>query len=116
MAARPSANTPQESGPRWSSRRSWSATTSRLAASRRRTSPAMPHTQTDDIGGGAPALRSPGVISGDGWERHSTWDHSTSLQELYTARARDEAEEMTCAAQAAELLAPMVAAGDSVLD
>lgn len=61
-------------------------------------------------------LRSPAVISGDGWDRHSTWDHSTSLRELYTARARDEAEEMTCAAQAAELLAPLVRPGDSLLD
>jgi len=57
-----------------------------------------------------PALRR------DGWLRHCIWEHSASLRELYASRARDEAEEMTCAAQAAELLAPLVAPGDTLLD
>jgi SAM-dependent methyltransferase len=52
----------------------------------------------------------------DGWQRHCIWEHSTTVRELYTARARGEAEEMTCAAQASELLAPLVTAGDSLLD
>jgi SAM-dependent methyltransferase len=51
-----------------------------------------------------------------GWMRHCIWEHSATVRELYTRRARDEAEEMTCAAQAAELLAPLVSPGDSLLD
>src|SRR5258705_398590 len=52
----------------------------------------------------------------DGWQRHCIWEHSTTVRELYTARARGEAEEMTCAAQASELLAPLITPGDSLLD
>jgi SAM-dependent methyltransferase len=52
----------------------------------------------------------------DGWTRHCIWEHSATLRDLYTRRARDEAEEMTCAAQAAELLAPLVTPGDALLD
>jgi ubiquinone/menaquinone biosynthesis C-methylase UbiE len=56
------------------------------------------------------------LISDGGWLRYSIWEHSRSVRELYTSRARMEAEEMTCAAQAAELLAPRVEAGESLLD
>ena len=56
------------------------------------------------------------IVRGDGYLRHSIWEHSETLARLYRARARDEAEEMTCAAQAAELLAPFASAGDSLLD
>ncbi|WP_096701966.1 class I SAM-dependent methyltransferase [Magnetospirillum sp. 15-1] len=52
----------------------------------------------------------------DGWLAHNIWEHSRTVRELYAARARDEAEEMTCAAQAAELLAPLLRPGDSLLD
>jgi SAM-dependent methyltransferase len=52
----------------------------------------------------------------DEWLSHCIWEHSGALRELYAARARDEAEEMTCAAQAAELLAPLVTPGDALLD
>jgi len=55
-------------------------------------------------------------IRDDGYLHHSIWDHSETVAALYRARARDEAEEMTCAAQAAELLAPLAAPGDSLLD
>ena len=55
-------------------------------------------------------------ISGDGWQRYCIWEHSATVRALYTARARDEAEEMTCAAQAAELLAPLASAGDALID
>lgn len=55
-------------------------------------------------------------IRADGWAAHCIWEHSQSLRELYARRARGEAEEMICAAQAAELLAPLVAPGDSLLD
>jgi ubiquinone/menaquinone biosynthesis C-methylase UbiE len=55
-------------------------------------------------------------IRGDGWDRHCIWEHSATVRDLYAARARGEAEEMTCAAQAAELLSPHVAPGDSLLD
>jgi SAM-dependent methyltransferase len=55
-------------------------------------------------------------IRDDGWQRHCIWEHSATIRELYSRRARDEAEEMECAAQAAELLAPLAAPGDSLLD
>ena len=45
-----------------------------------------------------------------------TWDHSAHVRDLYRARARDEEVEMTCAAQAAEILTNFVSPGDSVLD
>lgn len=56
------------------------------------------------------------MITPGGWARHNIWAHSTSLRDLYVRRCRKEAEEMTCHAQAALLLAPHVAAGDTVLD
>ncbi len=56
------------------------------------------------------------MIRDDGWVRHSVWDHSAAVRDLYARRARAEAEEMTCAAQAAELLAARVRPGESLLD
>jgi SAM-dependent methyltransferase len=55
-------------------------------------------------------------LCSDGWTAHNIWQHSAPVRELYTRRARDEAEEMTCAAQAAELIEPLVRPGDSLLD
>ncbi len=56
-------------------------------------------------------------IRSDGWAAHNIWEHSATVLDLYRRRARDEAEEMTCAAQAAELLAALpVRAGESLLD
>ena len=43
------------------------------------------------------------------------WEHSTPVRELYAKRARGE-EEMDAAAQAAEILAPHLSPGDSLLD
>lgn len=56
------------------------------------------------------------MITGDGWDKYSIWEHSAPVKDLYARRCRMEAEEMTCAAQAAELVAPLVAAGDTLLD
>lgn len=56
------------------------------------------------------------MIRDGGWMTHCIWEHSASLRELYERRARDIEPEMTCAAQAAELLAPHVEVGDTVLD
>jgi len=56
------------------------------------------------------------ILRTDGWRRHNIWEHSATVLELYRRRARDEAEEMTCAAQAAELLAGLAAEGDSLVD
>lgn len=56
------------------------------------------------------------MIGHGGWLRHSIWEHSATVRELYARRCRLEAEEMTCHAQAAELLAPLVSPGDTVLD
>lgn len=56
------------------------------------------------------------VISGDGFDRYNIWNHSTAVRELYARRARNEEAEMTCAAQAAELLAEIVRPGESILD
>lgn len=60
----------------------------------------------------APSL----VVSSGGWEIHNIWQHSRIVRDLYTVRARDEAEEMTCAAQAAELLEAYVRPGETLLD
>jgi SAM-dependent methyltransferase len=56
------------------------------------------------------------ALNDEGWARHWIWEHSATVRELYRARARDEAVEMNCAAQAAELLVPLVKPGDTVLD
>lgn len=52
----------------------------------------------------------------DAYERWSIWEHSATVHELYAGRCRREQPEMTCAAQAAELLAPFVEAGDTLVD
>lgn len=56
------------------------------------------------------------MIRDDGWARWSIWEHSATVRDLYRRRCRLEAEEMTAHAQAAELLAPYVAPGDTLLD
>jgi len=56
------------------------------------------------------------VIRGDGWNKYNIWEHSATVKELYARRCRLEEEEMTCAAQAAELLGPFVLPGDTLLD
>jgi len=56
------------------------------------------------------------MINGNGWLKYCIWEHSTPVRELYARRCRLEAEEMTCHAQAAELLAPQVTPGDTLLD
>ena len=61
-------------------------------------------------------MSSSAIIGDDGFARYCIWMHSEHVARLYRARARDEAEEMTCAAQAVELLAPHFAPGDSLLD
>jgi SAM-dependent methyltransferase len=49
-------------------------------------------------------------------DHFNIWSHSQHMRALYRARARDEAEEMTCAAQAADLAAGMAGSGASLLD
>ena len=44
------------------------------------------------------------------------WSHSEHMVDLYRSRVRDEAPEMTCSAQAAEILSTVLTPGDSVLD
>lgn len=56
------------------------------------------------------------TIRETGWEEYSIWEHSAHIRELYTRRCSGEAEEMTCAAQAARLLQGRVRAGETVLD
>lgn len=56
------------------------------------------------------------MISDTGWAEHCIWEHSATVRDLYTRRCRLQAEEMTCAAQAAEILAPRVQPGETVLD
>lgn len=56
------------------------------------------------------------VISLDGFQRYNIWDHSSTVLDLYTRRARKEAEEMTCAAQAAVVLIELAAPQDTLLD
>ena len=56
------------------------------------------------------------MIRDDGWLKYCIWEHSSRVKELYSRRCRLEEEEMTCAAQAAELLQPYVRPGDTLLD
>jgi ubiquinone/menaquinone biosynthesis C-methylase UbiE len=56
------------------------------------------------------------MITADGWLRNCIWEHSAAVKELYARRCRLDEEEMTCAAQAAELLEEYAAPGDTLLD
>ncbi len=56
------------------------------------------------------------MILEDGWRKYCIWEHSATVRELYARRCRLEEKEMTCAAQAAELLGPYVTPGDTLVD
>lgn len=56
------------------------------------------------------------MISADGARKYSIWEHSATVRDLYARRCRMQAEEMTCHAQAVELLTPHLKPGDSLLD
>jgi 2-polyprenyl-3-methyl-5-hydroxy-6-metoxy-1,4-benzoquinol methylase len=56
------------------------------------------------------------LIHNDGWGNFNIWDHSQTVLELYELRCRKIIEEMTCHAQAAELLQSLVKPGDDLLD
>lgn len=56
------------------------------------------------------------AILDDGWGAYNLWQHSGSLRTLYARRCRREEPEMTCHAQAAELLRQHCTAGESILD
>ena len=56
------------------------------------------------------------MFNSNGWKEYCIWEHSSTIKELYAKRCRLIAPEMACAAQAAELLAPWVSAGDTLLD
>ncbi|MBM4135116.1 MAG: class I SAM-dependent methyltransferase [Nitrospira sp.] len=56
------------------------------------------------------------MINGNGWAKYCIWEHSSRVKELYARRCRLEVQEMTCAAQCAEMLTPHVTPGDSLLD
>ena len=56
------------------------------------------------------------MIKSDGYGRYNIWEHSSTVKALYARRCRLESEEMTCHAQAAELLAPRVRPTESLLD
>lgn len=56
------------------------------------------------------------MIRSDGWQKYCIWEHSSKVKELYARRCRMEEAEMTCHGQAAELLAPYVSPGDTLLD
>jgi ubiquinone/menaquinone biosynthesis C-methylase UbiE len=56
------------------------------------------------------------VIRDGGWVRYSIWEHSAVVRDLYARRCRLEVEEMTCHAQAAEMLSRHVRPGETLLD
>lgn len=56
------------------------------------------------------------MINKAGYSKYCTWEHSKTIERLYTQRCNNEAEEMTCAEQAAEILQTLVKPGDEVLD
>ena len=48
--------------------------------------------------------------------KYNIWEHSAYVRDLYAQRVEEQAEEMTCARQCAELLQPVVEPGMSLLD
>ncbi|WP_204106199.1 MULTISPECIES: class I SAM-dependent methyltransferase [Spirulina sp. CCY15215] len=56
------------------------------------------------------------MIHGNSWSKYCIWEHSTPVKELYARRCRREVEEMTCQAQAAEILQERAVPGDILLD
>jgi 2-polyprenyl-3-methyl-5-hydroxy-6-metoxy-1,4-benzoquinol methylase len=56
------------------------------------------------------------TVSDKGWQHYNIWTHSSTVHDLYAQRCQLKAVEMTCAAQAAELLEPHVKPGESILD
>ena len=56
------------------------------------------------------------MIKSSGWSKYNSWEQSSNLRNLYARRCNLESEEMTCAAQAIEILAPYASKGDSLLD
>lgn len=56
------------------------------------------------------------MIKKTGYERYSIWEHSENVQALYTRRCRREEPEMDCAAQALEILSPLLKPNESILD
>jgi SAM-dependent methyltransferase len=56
------------------------------------------------------------VIHSDGWAGFNIWEHSASVHDLYARRCRREADVMVSHTQAARLLTPHVAQGDTLLD
>ncbi len=55
----------------------------------------------------------PGSAAAAAW---NPWANDRNTYELYRRRCRQEAEEMTCAAQAAEVLGPLVDSSETLLD
>jgi SAM-dependent methyltransferase len=47
---------------------------------------------------------------------YNIWEHSAIVRKLYAERCRDEVEEMTCARQCAQIIAPLLETGSTVLD
>lgn len=56
------------------------------------------------------------MISFDGFLSYNIWDHSPTVTDLYTRRILQDVEEMTCAAQAAELVKNLIIPKDTLLD
>lgn len=56
------------------------------------------------------------IIKTDGFDRFNIWRHSQVVKDLYCKRAQKIAEEMTCAAQACDILTSLVSSGDTMLD
>ncbi len=56
------------------------------------------------------------MIKSDGWDIYSSWENSSTVRDLYKERCRLEVTEMTCHAQAVDILKPHIHVGDSILD
>lgn len=56
------------------------------------------------------------IIKTDGFDKFNIWGHSQVVKDLYCKRAQKIAEEMTCAAQACDILTSLVSSGDTILD
>lgn len=63
------------------------------------------------------SCRASGLVNmSEAFSKYNIWEHSQIVKDLYLKRALDEAEEMTCAQQALELLLPHLSSGEKLVD
>jgi hypothetical protein len=61
-------------------------------------------------------MKEPRILSPTGWQKYSTWENSSQCRKLYERRCQKLEVEMTCAAQAADILASVSNPHETLLD